>query len=198
MKSTKTYLTTSTQGLHIMPEIFREILITLKKTDCKNLNNYIDESLKLGSLGGYSTTKQDNQLYTKSLKLINKVDFIIADVTFASITVGRQIEYALQRGKPVLCLLNSDRANYLSSSMFDTELELQTFMSYNSKTLKAILSEFVMRYRKKKVRFNLFISPDNENFLTWQAMNNSINKSEFVRRLIEREMKRNKEYQKIF
>lgn len=180
-----------------MPEIFESMLLYLKENNCNNLNDFILKALKKRILKIYSTTKQNNQVYSHSLKQIHKSNFLIADVTYASITIGRQIEYALQKGIPVLCLINTDKTTYISPSMFDVESETQTFRSYGEKTLPIILKGYIKNYKNKKIRFNLFISRESENFLNWLSIKNQTSKSETVRKLIENEIKKNKEY-KIF
>jgi len=197
MKHINIYLTTSTQSIQHMKHTFRFMLKILQKNTCRNLNDFIQEAVSSNSFQYHTITKQNNQLYTKSLKLINKANFLIADTTYASITVGRQIEYALQKGIPVLCLINTDHATYISPSMFETEIGLQTFRSYKDKTLATVLSEYIRNYKDKKLRFNLFISRENENFLNWLSHKLRLSKSEIIRKFIEDKMSKNKEYLKL-
>ena len=189
------YVTSSKHSMKVMPEIFEALLKILEKNNCVNLNEYIKKIIKTKNLSP-SATKTDNQIYIKSLRLIGKSNFVIADVTFTSITVGRQIEYALQNKIPVLCMLNTKKASYISPSMFDPNIDHQTFRSYSNVTLEIVLSEYIKNYKNKKIRLNLFITREINNFLNWISSKKSISKSEVIRQLIVNEVKKFPAYMK--
>ncbi|MEK7451203.1 MAG: hypothetical protein AAB662_04680 [Patescibacteria group bacterium] len=183
------YFTASTQSLKLLSSAYINILKILKNNNCKNLNSYIEKRIQSKQEKIKVHSRVENNIYTKSLKLINKSALLIAEITYPSITVGRQIEFAIQKNIPVLCLSDVKKNAYISPSIFDTEIYLQTFRSYDVKTLQIILNTYLINFIKPKIRFNFFVTREIENFLNWLSLKKGMRKSSIIRELIEKDMK---------
>lgn len=191
---TKVYFTASTGSINKLRESYIKILTAIGKNRCKNLNDYIGKVLEGKEIDIDRGPKTDNHIYTESLKHIKESLFLIADVTYPSITVGRQIEYALQHNIPVICLQNIKKTSYISPSLYDTEIEAQTFRSYSDSTISLIIKDYIQNFKSSKIRFNLFISKEQETFLNWLSDKKKTFKSNIIRDLIEEEMGRDQDY----
>lgn len=183
------YFTASTQSIKTLSSAYINIIKILKKNKCKNLNSYIEKRLQLKQEKIKVYSRIENNIYTKSLKLINNSTLLVAEITYPSITVGRQIEFAIQKNISVLCLSDIEKNVYISPSVFDVKIYAQTFRSYDTKTLPIILNEYLKNFRKPKIRFNFFITREIENFLNWLSLKKGIRKSSIIRELIDNEMK---------
>ena len=184
------YFTASTQSVKDLKEIYTVILQELEKNECTNLNLYIQNCVSNKKLREkiQSHPKTEESIYSNSLKLIGKSHFVIAETTYPSITIGRQIEYAIQKNIPVLCLFNGTQHNNISSSFIDYQTNTQTFRLYDKTNIDFVLKSYIGEFKKTKNRFNLFLSKEHDKFLTILAKREGINKSDVVRKLIEKEI----------
>lgn len=57
---------------------------------------------------GYETAHTPEEVYTRDVSWIDECDVLIAEVSTPSHGVGYEVGYALQNGKPVLCLHRQD------------------------------------------------------------------------------------------
>lgn len=189
------YFTANTESIEFLRDEYRVVLDVLKRNNCKNLNSYIEHCILNNEIKKESIY-ENNSAYSKSLNQITKSNFLIADVTYPSITVGRQIEYAIQRNIQVLCLKSAKRVSHISSSFSDAEIDLQTFRTYDQSTIDKVVQDFITKFRNSKVRLNFIVPREIENFLNWLSLEKKINKSEILRQLIEKEKQKYPKFNK--
>jgi len=142
--------------------------------------------------------KYENQLAKKELSvyqlqtaLIDQADFLIADISRESITVGYQIDYAIRKKIPVLVLVDKDSKNTLPVMLTSDHFGLLTVEKYNSfDDLKEIIKNFTKSVISDRIKFNFFINIPIHNYLTKRAAKENKNKSEILRELILDEIKR--------
>lgn len=142
-------------------------------------------------------TEAKIQLATKEQRLkfhelleswINACDFMIAETSFPSISVGYEISLALRRKKPVLILYSDGDAPALFQYHRDENVVCE---KYNDKNLADILdqfSEFVEGAHD--MRFTFFISPEIAGHLDKIAKDKNLPKSVYLRNLIAEDMKK--------
>lgn len=118
---------------------------------------------------------------------IRSCDFMIAETTFPSISVGYEISLALRVGKPVLLLYSEGSPPSLFAYHKDERLIAE---KYTSDTLKAILEDFISYTESKSdLRFTFFITPSIVNYLDHVSKKEKVPKSVYLRKLIEEDMK---------
>ena len=135
------------------------------------------------------------KFYKKIVNLISKSDIVVIEASSPSINLGHEISVALEKGKPtvVLYLKGAGVPRMLEGSQQDRLLLIE----YQLETLKRDLKE-ALDFAKDQmdVRFNFFVSPKIVYYLDWIAKKKKMPRAVYLRRLIEQEMKKNKEFLK--
>ncbi|MGI5827562.1 MAG: hypothetical protein ACOX6V_00905 [Patescibacteria group bacterium] len=137
--------------------------------------------------------KESVRYYKRMQQELAKADLLVAEVSFPStVHVGHELTLALENEKPVLALHVKGRRPVLlwgnSSEKFYVE-------EYDLQNLKRVL-EYSIDYlsEQKDVRFNFFVSPRIADFLNSVSKKRKMPRAVYLRRLIEKDMVANKEY----
>ncbi|HAP37346.1 hypothetical protein A2574_03230 [Candidatus Shapirobacteria bacterium RIFOXYD1_FULL_38_32] len=131
--------------------------------------------------------------YKRVLKWIDKSNLVVAEASFPStLSIGHEITLASEKGKPVIVLYMKGRD---PSFLLGLKSEKVIWVEYNDNNLKEVLTEALVKAKDQSdVRFNFFVSPKILNYLDWIAKKRMTPRSVFLRDLIEKEMKKDKEY----
>jgi hypothetical protein len=116
---------------------------------------------------------------------IQTADAVIIEISSQDFQLGHEATLAIQSKKPVLCLsIHEDMSEKIKNKYFHGA-------KYSELNVNEIISEFVKKSSKRNLteRFNMFLSPAQSVFLDKQAKDRGINKSEYVRELIEKVIK---------
>lgn len=126
---------------------------------------------------------------------VRNSDAVFAEISHSSTSVGYLISLATQTGKPVVCFYSGKEKPHLFSTL---EEQNDKFVVAQYKTIEDLdklvpeMIDFV--HEGQDTRFNFFVAPKHINYLNWIAKTKKIPRSVFLRRLIEREMDKNKEF----
>lgn len=170
----------------------------------KYLTNYqaiINHFQKLGCNVVYehiiNASEEKIRLFTKEERLrfhenvvrwIHKCDFLVADTSMPSTSVGYEIALALRAGKPVLVLHSVGDAPSLLGQHKDEKMVVE---KYTMNNLGQIVDDFMSYVQgKHDLRFTFFITPSIVAFLDMIAKKQKLPKSVYLRNLIEREMEK--------
>jgi len=135
-------------------------------------------------------TKKEN--YNETLKDINKADIVIMEISGHSMSMGYILSKALEINKPVIALYTSDAQPIFIAGISDPKLILK---EYSPENIEKTLWESIKEAKGLiDMRFNFFVSPKILTYLDWVGQKRMIPKSVFLRNLIEREMKKEKEF----
>jgi hypothetical protein len=135
-------------------------------------------------------TKKDN--YQKTVKAINKSDIVVMEISGHSMSMGYILSQALEQNKPVVVLYKKGMEPIFVRGIVNSKLILA---EYNQQNLEKVIEEAIDRAKGVvDVRFNFFVSPRMLNYLTWVSEKRRIPKAVFLRHLIEREMKKEREF----
>ena len=119
-------------------------------------------------------------------KWIHACDFMIAETSFPSISVGYEISLALRVGKPVLILYSEGDPPSLLAHHKDEKLVCE---KYTTQNVQAIVSDFLHFVQSKSdLRFTFFITPRIATYLDQIAKQEKLPKSVYLRKLIEEDM----------
>lgn len=134
-------------------------------------------------------------LYRQMVKNIDKSDVCVFEASFPStIHIGHEITVALEKGKPVIVLYTVGHEPILFNGIPEKKL---VWVEYNEKNLAKKLADVIeLAKRQMDVRFNFFVSPGILSYLDWIAKQRMIPRSVFLRDLIEKEMKKDREFGK--
>jgi len=186
----RVYFTASLRGKKQFGDNYRLIVKSLSESGVKVYSEHILES-------DYETVvKQDldqsKKNYDRLLSEIKKSDVFVAEVSAQSLSVGHEITEAMNRNIPVVLFYTGDNRPGL---LFGSEYEKLQIVEYEIDKLKALCEKVLAEANKHvDVRFNFFVSPKILAYLDWVAQKRMIPRSVFLRNLIEREMKKDREF----
>lgn len=126
------------------------------------------------------------EFYKQLEKWIGSCDFVIAETSFPSISVGYEISLALKLGKPVLILFCEGRAPSLLAHHKDDKLVCE---KYTLQTLQGIIDDFISYIQgTEETRFTFFITPEIALHLEEISKKEKLPKSVYLRKLIEKDI----------
>lgn len=144
---------------------------------------------------GLSPNKVLEKSYLEIMDHIKVCDLMVAEISFPSVAVGHEISYALSLSKQVVLLHLPGKSSRLMEGIRNVGLNIVEYTQQNLKERLKYIVEIITKNRD--VRFNFFIP--NNIFLQLEKITKDerINKSELIRKLVEKDMKKNKRYQKM-
>lgn len=120
-------------------------------------------------------------------KWISTCNFMVAETSFPSISVGYEISLALRLGKPVLILYSEGDPPSLLAHHHNENLGCEM---YTLQTLDDIMENFITYVEgKSDMRFTFFISAQIASYLDTISRTDKIPKSVYLRQLIEKDMR---------
>ncbi len=135
-------------------------------------------------------TKKENYLHV--IKSIKKADIVVMEISGHSVSMGFILSKAMEENKPVIAMYTADMDPVFVKGIVNSKLILA---EYNKENLKQVITESINKAKcLVDMRFNFFVSPRILNYLDWIAQKRMIPKSVFLRHLIEREMKKDREF----
>ena len=159
----------------------------LKLLTQNNITVQADHILKTSEDQIRLETKQERLAFHEQLeKWIALADFVVAEVSFPSISVGYEISLALHRGKPVLVLYENGDPPSLLAQHRDEKLVCERYTKTN---LSDIVNDFIHYVQgASDTRFTFFITPSQNSYLERKAKEAKLPKSVYLRKLIEQDM----------
>ncbi len=141
------------------------------------------------------TSEDREKYYQWMVREIKKADLLVAEVSFPStVHVGHELTLALDQEKPVLALYTKDKQPMLFWGIISEKFYVE---EYNLENLKKVLERSIKFLAEKiDTRFNFFISPKIGNYLDWIAKKKKLPRAVYLRKLIEDDMDKNKDYSK--
>lgn len=133
--------------------------------------------------------REERLKYNESIeRWIKNSDFVIVEISYPSVSVGYEISLGLSFGKPILILYTEGDP---PSLLAHHKAENLICEKYSMETLTEIIDDFLDFTRSAAdTKFTFFINREMVSFLDKVSVKDKIPKSVFLRRLIEREMKR--------
>ncbi len=197
-----------------IPELLDNYLIIIDEIKKNNsitfldwTKNWVEIAEKYKKKGKYKLEESDflqifdrKKLYEEHIVAIEKCDYIIAEVTRPTISVGYQLFHAILNKKPVLALYDAEAKNLdfkKIKSIINTESPLITFKKYRKKSLPRIIKHFIEKKSEILTKFNFVISEEVEKYIDWLSKKNpNRSKSELLRqRIIDEIVFNDEEYQ---
>ena len=190
----KAYFSASVHGKKNYSENYLAIVKTLKDV---GFDVYADHILKTNAeeIDKQSIDEIKN-VYKALIDKIKKSDLVVAEVSTPSVSVGHEITEAINLNKPVILLSTAggNRAMLLEGRK---DGKVQS-INYTMTNLVANLRKAIEEAKgNMDVRFNFFVSPKILAYLDWVAQKRMIPRSVFLRDLIEKEMRKDKDYRKL-
>jgi hypothetical protein len=175
-------------------DAYKIIIESMQKLGC---NVTADHVLKNSQNDLDKMTSEDNAAFHKKiLKNIKLADIVISECTYQSLSVGYLLSYAIEREeKPTIIFYKSTtpEPNLFPTLTASDKLFVAKYSSLDE--LQELVSEY-LAYAKEQIdtRFNFFVSPAIERYLTWIAKKRKLPRSVFLRKLIEDSMSKDKAF----
>lgn len=123
------------------------------------------------------------------LSYINNADLILIEGSYpSSIHIGFELGLALEKGKPIILLYKDGKNPVFINELYSNRLIKSEYTDKNiEEILKWCLKEAEQLTNR---RFTFFISSEIESFLNNMSKQKNVNKSKYIRGLIEREIRK--------
>lgn len=193
----KIYFVASPRIVFEEPELFLEVHHHLAKNH-KMLSEYLliwaDEAKK-GKEAKQVLTVPHEEMVRKvktSLEALSKADVVIMEISGHSMAMGYLTARALEMGKPVVYVQRKDSQPHWMEGLEDQKL---LNFTYEGADLPEILDKAIEKTKELiDVRFNFFVNPKILAYLDFVAQERNEPRSVFLRDLIEKEMRKDKEF----
>lgn len=138
------------------------------------------------------------EMYDDVLSSILFADVGIIEGTLKGMSTGHQMTIALQRGKPLLFLRQEDADGISSLMIRGAHSDLLTEHTYSDESeVPKLVNDFLnMHKRGKRIRFNLVLSPQEQQYIDWASHIYDKSKTEVIRELIHARMNSDLNYRK--
>lgn len=181
------YFTASIVGKKPLLPHYHSILSILEK---RGVHTIADHILNMEESDIHLQTKEKRLHFHQQLEeWINSCDFMIAETSFPSISVGYEISMALDRNKPILLLYNEGEPPSLFAYHESQKIICE---KYTSSTLESIIADFLNYVRgEEDARFTFYLTSTQAKHLEKQGKKKQIPKSVYLRHLINEDIKKN-------
>lgn len=189
----KVFFVASPRSVNKEPELYKKITKIIKDNCTGMVGDMVLEFANTNLEDFYNRShKQRVDHYKKTMDFVKKSDVVVVEVSEHSMSMGYIVNKALEDGKPVIALYKLGFDPYFFSGIEDGKLLIS---SYTEDTLVSVLGDLLEKVKSlSDVRFNFFVSPKILNYLDLVAQKRMIPRSVFLRNLIEKEMKKEKEF----
>jgi len=150
---------------------FEKILLEKKRVSDDKMNDYLK-----------------NNVYKLLTSKIEISDCVIAEISVPSVSLGIQIEYALNHKIPVLCLIHNGGDDSLPLIIRDYKNTLLLKSYYTSRNITEKLEDFFSNFPKSRIKFNMFINYELDKYLSFLSKKEKTPKSEIIRKIISAKM----------
>jgi hypothetical protein len=142
--------------------------------------------------------KQRSDLYTKVMLAITQADAVIFDCTVRSIGIGHQLTYALDISKPSLLLYQALSGKEDDLFIGGSKSSFLTIKSYEKiEEIPEIINSFLQKnLSRAKVRFQLVLDKEQNDFVERASYKYKRNKSDIIKSAIDKLAKEDISYTK--
>lgn len=187
----KMYFNASMSALDEYKQFYQRIIDKLKQMGHQVHANHILEYDQ--DKRDHETPEERQKYYSDMKKKVKQADIMVAEISYPStVHVGHEMTLALEYNTPVLALYNKNNRPVLFWGMEDDRFLVE---EYDDSNLESIIEQSVQHLSDHMdTRFNFFVSPRQLHYLDTIAKTQRIPRSVFLRRLIEKEMDQDEEY----
>ena len=188
----KVYFTASSSGSQRADrEHYLEILRAIQSLGHEITNPYYAATVKDAKSFTNLDIKETDDVFDVLRSQIAQSDCVIAEISVPSTSLGIQIEYAITNKIPVLCLYKKGGNGDLPLMVRDYRDPI-LFKSEYTKQIPTVVSDFLTKVPKTRIKFNMFITYELDKYLSYLAKKEKSPKSEIVRKLLQDKMKTDK------
>lgn len=186
----KVFFLATPRGLGEMKSEYTTVYDSIKKLGYDHVSDFI---VGVEPEAFYKGDEADRvKHYKQMVEDVKSADVVVFETSMHSLAVGHMVNLALGLGKPVVALYIKGKMPYFLSGVVDDKLQLVEYSAENIQEAMGDALEYAVG--QMDTRFNFFVSPSIVSYLDWVSKNKRIPRAVYLRRLIENDMKENKEY----
>lgn len=182
----KIFYTASYLGKQKYQENYNQVLKAIEETGAEVISPEKGNYQSLLTPQEVEELKYPKKIHYEAIrKGILWSDAVVIEITNEDFQLGHEATLAIQNKKYVLCLsLFEDFSEKIQNRYFYGA-------KYNEYNIEEIIDNFIKTVEDDQFseRFNLFLSPTQSQYLDKKALENKMNKSEYLRFLLDRDMK---------
>lgn len=180
----KVFFSASTSKLPDYFDVYKTICDAVVSAGHELTRDWLDEALEVVT---HKLSVDYEEMYEDIMASILYADVGVVDGSVKGLSTGHQMTVALQKGKPILFLHQKSKANSLALHTKGIHSELLTDKSYEKpEEIPGIVEEFLSLHKKgKRVRFNLVLTPKEQQYIEWASFTYDKTKTDVIRELIE-------------
>ncbi len=193
----KVFFTCSTRSINKYATFYKAARDEILRLGHKLSRDWIDYSINVAQRGIPDIPSYT--LYKDIMSAIVTADVVVIDATVRSMSIGHQLTYALQKGKPVLVLRHKREGEELKKLFIEgSQVEDLLVVEYkNTNEIRKQIRRFLKKYENKSVkRFNLVITGAEDNYISWAAFNYKKTKTEIIQEAIDKMIEKDPVYKK--
>jgi hypothetical protein len=189
----KVYFVASPRSANKEPEVYKRMYRLIQNNCSKMVSDMVLEFTKVNLDDFYNRSHKDRVDHFKNtMDCVKKADVVVVEVSEHSMSMGYIVNKAVDANKPVVALYKHGNDPYFFSGIEDGKL---LTLEYTNESLERVIKDAFENVKNMSdVRFNFFVSPKILAYLDWVAQKRMIPRSVFLRDLIEKEMKKDKEF----
>lgn len=132
--------------------------------------------------------------YNDTMNAVKKSDIVVAEVSMHSMSMGFLINKALEQNKFVMALYLPDHKPFFLGGIENEKLQV---IEYTKESVDRLIKDaFDKANEIVDTRFNFYISPEIGRYLDWVAKTKKLPRAVFLRSLLEKAMRNEKEFEK--
>ena len=188
----KIYFTASLTGRKMYLQNYRRIVEELKKFSKDVIYEHI---LYTDPKKRFKETQEERTaIFRKIENWIKSVDIVVTEISYPSVNVGYEISRAVDEEKPVLVLHVEGKEPAL---LLGAKTDKLRVIGYKLSNLREVIAENLEDLKEQMdTRFNFFIQPAIGRYLDWIAKKRKTPRAVFLRELIKKALREDKEYQR--
>jgi len=188
----KIYFIASSRLVGANPKLYTKLYSYLA-AEGKMISDKVMKWVKIGIKdisGAPLKIKKEN--YVQSVDSVKKADIVVMEVSGHSMSMGYLISKALEMNKPVIALHKKEHMPNFIKGIGDQKLIIS---EYCDEDIEEVLEKSLKKANNFiDVRFNFFVNSKILNYLDWVASKRMLPRSVFLRNLIEKEMKKDRDF----
>jgi hypothetical protein len=182
----KVFYTAAYSGKEKYQKYYDQVLKAIENTGVDVISPEKGNYKNILTQADYKRFEKERQIHYEAIrKGILWADVVIIENSQESFQLGMEAAFAMLSKKPVLCVsILEDFSEKIVNPYF-------TAAKYNEYTIEEIVTEFINKHQKGHLseRFNLFLSPRHLGYLEKISVDKGVNKSEYIRALIDEDQK---------
>ena len=123
----------------------------------------------------------------KIRRSMKKSDLLIAEISIPSFGVGYNICLALYYNIPIICFCQKEYSHSIPNFLKNQKPGQVKIFLYTRQTVEKVVKKALIKAVPKKIRFNMNLTPETSNYLSFLSRKEERTKTEIIENLIKKQ-----------